>query len=253
MLLRKRWFFPLARAEKLVRTLQEYQWDHLVISGDVTNLALEEEFQTASRVLKPLLKDPEKVTIVPGNHDRYVKEVDQYDLFHQYFGAFFVRQTGIKAQPLTEDWHLVGWDSTHPNDWLTASGTVKRETLLATDAYIRNQSDRTRFILVNHYPLWFPAGHVIKPSHELHNLAHVLHWVKQQSRIAVYLHGHVHQNWSYCMRRRDSNRQSRPLYLVNSASSTAKPSHWDSTNSRQSAFHRIHLAGPQIDIEALDF
>ena len=60
--------FPLKRAERLVERIQEMEFDHLVISGDITQLSLEREFSLAREVLDPLLKNPEKVTVTPGNH-----------------------------------------------------------------------------------------------------------------------------------------------------------------------------------------
>ncbi len=234
--------YPEERYQTLVKVLRKLEWDHLIISGDLTCVSLEQEFQKARQRFQPLLEDPKKATIVPGNHDRYVKAACQPDLFRKYFGEFFV-ESGIKTQALTPDWHLIGWDSTHPNDWITAAGTVTRETLLATESYIQAQPPGTRFILVNHYPLWFPPTQTVKPLHELYNLAYVFDWIKRQPRIAIYLHGHIHHNWSHQL-----PRKSEPLYLINSASSTSKLQ-----PGQTSAFHRIHLAGSQIEIEPLLF
>ena len=66
--------YPLQRAKLLVEQILQMKWDHLVISGDLTQLSLEREFSLARETLAPLLKDPERVTIIPGNHDRYVKQ-----------------------------------------------------------------------------------------------------------------------------------------------------------------------------------
>ena len=239
--------FPLQRAHQLVQTLQTLEWDHLVVSGDVTNLALEQEFQIASAILHPLLNPPHKVTIVPGNHDRYVQETHSDDLFQKYFGSFFSdacgRTPALKTQHLTEDWHLMGWDSTHPNDWFTASGTVTQETLLASEAYMRAQPPRSRFIVVNHYPLWFPPHLPPHAAHELHNRSYVLHWLTQHPQIVIYLHGHIHRNWFHQI-----VRPCGPLYFVNSAASTDV-----ALAGQQSAFHCIHLAGTQVTIEPVQF
>ena len=64
-------------------------WDYLVISGDLTQLALPEEFAKARMALRPLLKNQERVSIVPGNHDYYVSETKESDYFFTYFGSFF--------------------------------------------------------------------------------------------------------------------------------------------------------------------
>lgn len=246
LFLQKKKHYPVERAEKLINILQNLHWDHLVISGDLTYLSLEQGFRKVRRILEPLLGIPEKVTIVPGNHDRYVAAACQPDLFQRTFDPFVfkgeMRSSGIGTQQLTEQWHLISWDSTHPNNWITSSGTVRRETLLATEAYIQAQSASARFIITNHYPVWFPPGETIHPRHELYNLAYARHWVQQQPQVMIYLHGHVHRNW-YHVLSRDGN----PLHMVNSASSTAVPT------SQHSSFHRIHIDGSQIDVEPIKF
>src|SRR3546814_18519976 len=45
--------------------------DHVAITGDITNIALPEEFTRAREWLNGL-GEPSVVTVVPGNHDAYV-------------------------------------------------------------------------------------------------------------------------------------------------------------------------------------
>ncbi|MGK5093349.1 metallophosphoesterase [Deltaproteobacteria bacterium TL4] len=234
--------YPIQRAQCLVRTLQERPWDHLVITGDLTSLGLEREFALARETLAPLLTNPEKVTIIPGNHDRYVQEACNPDLFQQYFGLFF-DPSGFQGKRLNENWHLIGWDSTHPNDWLTAAGTVKRTTLLQTEKYIQRHSPESRFIIANHYPVWFPEHHKIHRRHELHNLFQVQQWLMKQSQIHLYLHGHVHRNWNRCIQ--GSNQS---LFVVNSASSTST-----CLRNQVSTFHQIKLQKKHLSIEPLSY
>ena len=80
--------FPIDRSEKLVEKISKMKCDHLVISGDLTQLSLESEFSLARKTLDPLLKNNSRVTIIPGNHDRYVLETFSEDLFKKYFGVF---------------------------------------------------------------------------------------------------------------------------------------------------------------------
>ena len=149
-------------------------WDHLVISGDLTQLALPEEFAKARMALQPLLQDQERVSIVPGNHDYYVSETEESDYFFSYFGSFFGKNE-IHTRQLNQDWHLIGWHSATPTPWYSASGCVWRQTLKATDEYLQQQSADTRFVLVNHYPISFPdREHDTK--HELLNLEQVQYW-----------------------------------------------------------------------------
>ena len=47
------------------------QSDHMVVTGDVTNLALEHEYEEAGALLADVARRTE-VTVVPGNHDVYL-------------------------------------------------------------------------------------------------------------------------------------------------------------------------------------
>jgi 3',5'-cyclic AMP phosphodiesterase CpdA len=55
----------------LVADLKTQAPDHIAVTGDLVNLALDEELETAQRWLKTL-GDPADVSVVPGNHDAYV-------------------------------------------------------------------------------------------------------------------------------------------------------------------------------------
>src|SRR6186997_2662803 len=46
--------------------------DHIVVTGDITNLALEEEFRFARGFFDAIELGPSDVTVIPGNHDSYV-------------------------------------------------------------------------------------------------------------------------------------------------------------------------------------
>jgi 3',5'-cyclic AMP phosphodiesterase CpdA len=61
--------FAVRAAARAIRRLDV---DHAVITGDVSNLALENEFELVRRFLADDLGlPPERVSIVPGNHDAY--------------------------------------------------------------------------------------------------------------------------------------------------------------------------------------
>jgi 3',5'-cyclic AMP phosphodiesterase CpdA len=46
--------------------------DHVVVTGDITNVALAEEFRYARRLFDAIDLGPDRVTVLPGNHDAYV-------------------------------------------------------------------------------------------------------------------------------------------------------------------------------------
>ena len=241
LLFRRAREFPLQRAKQLVVQIQKTNWDHLVISGDLTQLSLEKGFCQARETLDPLLKDPQRVTIVPGNHDRYVCQAAGDDLYNKYFGKFFGNGE-IHLRRLKDDWVIVGWDSSHPNDWLSAAGTVRRSTLQATENLLQSCPAETRFIIVNHYPLTFPEGWKFDKFHELYNLVPVRNWILRHPQIRLYLHGHIHENWLHRLPR-DSGPE---LLLVNSASSTSKL-----YSEQKSSFHQIDLEDSNVRVSPI--
>ncbi len=60
--------------EDMVADLNATGVDHVLCTGDVTNLALAREFAYARARFDQLALGPEHVTVVPGNHDAYVAE-----------------------------------------------------------------------------------------------------------------------------------------------------------------------------------
>lgn len=55
----------------IVADLAAYAPDHVAVTGDLVNLALDKEIELARAWLE-VLGDRERVTVVPGNHDAYV-------------------------------------------------------------------------------------------------------------------------------------------------------------------------------------
>ena len=241
LLIRRASKFPLNRAELLVKRIQNMEWDHLVISGDITQLSLESEFSIAREILDPLLINKDHVTVIPGNHDRYNNEESGIDFFAKYFGEFFGNNE-VHTSKINEEWFLIGWDSAHPNDLRTASGTVKSSTILATENLIQNLPKQTKFVVVNHFPLTFPEDWKFDRFHELYNLVPIRNWILRNPQIRLYLHGHIHSNWVHCL-----PRDSAPdLLLVNSAASCS-----ELYAGQCSSFHQIVLEDNNVIVNPI--
>jgi 3',5'-cyclic AMP phosphodiesterase CpdA len=67
----RRHHYKRAVLDALIEDLRAQATDHIVLTGDLTNIGLEEEFVIASRVLRKL-GSPQDVSLIPGNHDCYV-------------------------------------------------------------------------------------------------------------------------------------------------------------------------------------
>ena len=77
------------RREYLLRVLEEATRaaDHLVVTGDITNLALESEYEEARELLDGAAVSCE-TTVVPGNHDIYLPPIHRERRFQHHFGQF---------------------------------------------------------------------------------------------------------------------------------------------------------------------
>ena len=62
--------------DALVSDLAAQSPDHITVTGDLVNLALETEFPLARKWLESV-GPPERVTAIPGNHDAYVRATGQ--------------------------------------------------------------------------------------------------------------------------------------------------------------------------------
>lgn len=239
LLLNRRRQFPLERARRLVRLVDTLAWDHLVVSGDLTQLGLRHEMELARREMEPwLARGAERVTIIPGNHDRYVPGEEVQGSFDTVFSRFSPQGAErFCAKRLTGRWWLAAWDSAIPRPLFHASGWVAPETLRVTERWLAGLPTDARVVLANHYPLAFPEDYRVRTRHELLNLSEVQAWLANQP-IELYLHGHVHRNWVISRRGAFGTQ-----WFVNSASSTQVPGRHS-----RSSFHRIHLPeqGPPV-------
>lgn len=66
--------YHVAAFDQMVDDLNAQAVDHVICTGDVTNLALEQEFAFARAKFDRLAAGPHHVTVIPGNHDAYVAE-----------------------------------------------------------------------------------------------------------------------------------------------------------------------------------
>ena len=108
--------FRLERVPELVARVESLDADHLLITGDLTTTALADEFHHARTALSGLLHDPAKVTIIPGNHDRYTLWAHRSRRFERYFGDFAPAGPYPWLRPLDTETAILGLDPTRAGD-----------------------------------------------------------------------------------------------------------------------------------------
>ncbi|MBR1267563.1 metallophosphoesterase [Bradyrhizobium sp. AUGA SZCCT0222] len=175
--------------DALVADMQVQQPDHIAVTGDLVNLALEAEFSPAQAWLESV-GAPQEVTVIPGNHDAYVRATR-----HRFAGTFgdylrgdagpnsatfpFVRRRGPLA--------LIGVSSAVPTLPLMATGRLGRAQLDELDKILAQLSSEQAFrVLLVHHPLHSDSR--IKRLTDSRQLRALL----KRHGVELVLHGHDH-------------------------------------------------------------
>lgn len=186
----------------LVEDLHRARPDHIVVTGDLTNLSLPAEFVRAGAWLTRLSAAAE-VTVIPGNHDAYVAVPWENSLAHwERFmsGAAVAPFSAERPVRSVDDFPfvrlrgplaLIGLSSAAPMPAWSAAGRLGAGQLerLAGQLDALGRAGHFRVVLVHHPPL--PGG--AKPSKQLQDAAG-LRAVIAQHGAELVLFGHTHSS-----------------------------------------------------------
>lgn len=197
--------------------------EHLVISGDLTSSATEDEFRMAREALGTLATDPSRCTVVPGNHDHHHPQALTQKRFEHHFGALLrsdlpqYQHEGVfpLVRLLKDEAAVIALNSALlPAIPGVAYGAVSAAQWDGLESILSDPSLKRRAVLVaiHHAPL---TGNGVpdKPSHRL------IGGDRLMARLAgprfAILHGHIHRRYHH------PATASRP-HLFNAGSSTQK-------------------------------
>jgi 3',5'-cyclic AMP phosphodiesterase CpdA len=188
--------FRLAGVPRLVERVRRLEPDHVLITGDMTTTALPDEFRAARRALAGWLDDPGRVTIIPGNHDRYTWWAHRSRRFEKFLGEFAPRREYPWLRSLDPVTAILGLDPTRAA--VTARGTLPLEQLASARELVAAAGDRAgRLIVACHYPVSAPGDHVRKlAGKRLINAGDLARWL---ATIGPHLYccGHIHAAWAF--------------------------------------------------------
>jgi 3',5'-cyclic AMP phosphodiesterase CpdA len=175
----------------LVADLHAQAPDHIAVTGDLVNIALAAEFAPARQWLESL-GQPYDVTVIPGNHDAYVRKTAGHSnrIWRDYMGndgdaglpTFpFLRRRGPLA--------LIGVSSALPTAPFMATGHVGSEQRTALGEMLQRlgQDGAFRVVLV-HHPLTGGTWH--KRLTDARKVRAVL--ARQGAELVLHGHDHVH-------------------------------------------------------------
>ncbi|MCC6523538.1 MAG: metallophosphoesterase [Polyangiaceae bacterium] len=177
--------------------------DHVVVTGDLTNLALEVEFQRVHELLAEELGVPSSaLSVVPGNHDVYTRGAYVGRRFERYFAACMTSDLpalavadgrGFPFVRLRGPLALIGLSSALPRVPFVAAGAIGEAQARALEAVLRHPEVRSRTpVLLQHHPWHGRAGvlrQLLEGLRDRHREARALSDVAS----GLLLHGHLHR------------------------------------------------------------
>jgi 3',5'-cyclic AMP phosphodiesterase CpdA len=223
--------------EALVSDLRVAQPDHIVVTGDLTHLGLPAEFLRARQWLQAL-GPPSQVTVIPGNHDAYVRDawggpVAQW--------ADYMVSDGVSApDPMVPlglfptvrirgAFAVIGVCTARPSLPLLAVGTIGRGQLARLEKVLETtgRQDLYRIVLIHHPPV---PGTVT--WHRRLTDSAAFRAVLARRGAELVLHGHAHRT---SMHQLSTPAGRVPVIGVPSASALGR------TAGRSSRYHLYHV------------
>lgn len=191
-------------ARALARELRARGVGHVVVTGDLSNLALEREFEAARAFFEnDLGLGPADVSVIPGNHDLYTRGAARSGRFARYFGPYlegdladvavrhpagpfpFVRLRGPLA--------IIGLATALPRPPMFASGALGREQLRALERILALGPVRERLpLILQHHPPHNPVSPFRTFTNGLYDAREERAVLEGMPR-GVLLHGHLHE------------------------------------------------------------
>jgi Icc-related predicted phosphoesterase len=166
---------------------------HVVVSGDLTEIGAPGEFETLAEVLHDSHIAPERITLVPGNHDLYTSADGWRAALAGPLAAFaptsasepgrIVECAGVRVMPVDVARHQ---PVTRSAGWLD-DATIETIERRAGD---RGLSDRP-LVVVQHHPPFVRTTQALQWLDGLVGAARLMHLLETFRHLFV-LHGHLH-------------------------------------------------------------
>ena len=189
--------------EAMIADINEQKVDHIVCTGDLTNLAFEQEFQFAREYFDRLTVGDEQVTVVPGNHDTYVAAGSDY--FRDIFAAYHRSDDGWHGDGEGGPWPVVrvrgqgsgrvafiGLSTSRPTPWFTAYGRVGDEQLARLGEILADDRLRgvMRIVALHHPPVGKAARNKVRGLRDWQAFGAVI----AERGAELVIHGHEHRD-----------------------------------------------------------
>jgi 3',5'-cyclic AMP phosphodiesterase CpdA len=194
-----------AYVQAIASEIARLEVEHVVVTGDLTNLALETEYELARDLLEQRLGlDPARVTVVPGNHDVYTRGALASRRFEQYFAPWLrsdlpelaanVHGGRFPVVKLRGSAAIIALSSAVPRAPLVAAGEIGKEQIAALARVLEHPEVARRTVVIAvHHPAFHQWRSGVKAYLEgLRDGPALIALLGSVSR-GLLLHGHLHR------------------------------------------------------------
>jgi Icc protein len=186
------------RREKLRRSLETAQRvgaQHFVLSGDLTEIGAPGEYETLAEVLHDSGIDPERMTLVPGNHDMY-SSADAWRWALQGPLAAFARTSAREPGPgkIVEiaGASLLPLDATFHQPVTRSAGWMPDEAIESIERHAADPALASKpLIVVQHHPPFLRKTSALHWLDGLVGASRMMTMLERFRHLWV-LHGHLH-------------------------------------------------------------
>lgn len=180
---------------ELVADMHAQRPDHVAITGDLVNIALPLEF-AAARAWLQSVGEPQDVSLVPGNHDAYVRGIRDHfpRAWADYLHGDGAAQTSEAAFPYLRrrgPMALIGVSTAVPTAPFMATGRLGRAQRDALEQMLQRLAAEKLFrVLLIHHPPVTSKGRWAARLRDSDELLDVL----ARHGVDLILHGHDHRH-----------------------------------------------------------
>lgn len=191
---------PHQRTRRLARALEAAKAngaDHIVISGDLTEVGEQAEYEQFAEVLHDARLPEDSVTLVPGNHDAYTSADGWAKAMRGPLARFAAASAALAGKIV--DRGAVAFlpiDTTQYQSIAWSGGVFSKDSAAAIDRRLRDPAFRDKaLVLVLHHPPFHPVR-AMKWIDGLRGGANVLDLLGRHPRLQL-LHGHLHRIFNH--------------------------------------------------------
>jgi 3',5'-cyclic AMP phosphodiesterase CpdA len=205
--------YHVAAFDDMIADINALGIEHVLCTGDVTNIALRKEFEFARGKFDTLTAGPTGVTVIPGNHDAYVAE--GVGFFAELFGAYAATDPGWEWTAADADasdrdsdmigetprWPIVrirgelaivGLSTSRQTPWFTAYGQLGEGQLARLRRVLEDPrlAGKVRVVAIHHPPAGKRSKSRIRGLRDHEGFAEVI----AAAGANLIVHGHEHRD-----------------------------------------------------------